>query len=108
MKNADLPLMQALKGRAKPKGNTTFDKFEPPRTFEIHHHEIPGLPGKRVGEHISVNLKGQVHSQHEGKTVVHINDIKPDSSEMTKESYPDKKTPSHSGAIVTTQESHNP
>jgi hypothetical protein len=57
--------------------------MEGPRTFSIEHKEIPGLPGKKVGEGISVKLTGHVHSQHnDGHMVMHVDSVKPDSSEM--------------------------
>jgi hypothetical protein len=92
MKNANLPIIQALKGRAKPRPSTTFDQFEMPRTFEVQHHEIPGLPGRKVGEKLSVRLQGHVHSQHaDGKTVIHVASVKPDSDEMKEKTNPDSE-----------------
>ncbi len=102
MKNDHLPLIQALKGRAKPKPKpeTPLPQFEPPRTFEIQHHEIPGLPGKKVGEHLSVHLEGKVHMQHaDGHAVMHVSTVKPDTNEMTDAANPGRKTPSESGAV---------
>lgn len=108
MKNEDHPLMQALKAHAKPSG-PAFVPMEGPRTFEINHDEIPGLPGKAVGEHISVHLEGHIHSQHnDGHAVMHVAEVKPDTNEMTAKENPGRKTPSGSGAIVTTQESRTP
>lgn len=110
MKNDGIPLIQALKGRAQPKGHAPLPQFEGPRSFDLQHHEIPGLPGKHVGEHISVTLHGHVHSQHsDGHAVMHVASVKPDSTEMTKKEHPDMATPSKSGAVnVQTQESHAP
>lgn len=109
MKNENHPLIQALKGRSKsPVAKDPFPAFDSPRTFEVQHTEIPGLPGKHVGEHISVRLEGHVHSQHnDGKTIMHVASVKPDSTEMTQKENPDKVTPSKSGAVsVQTQQSH--
>jgi hypothetical protein len=107
--NENSPLIQALKGRAKPKPETSFDQFEPPRSFEIKHEEIPGLPGRKVGEKLSVRLEGHIHSQHnDGRSVMHVASVKPDTDAMTAKEHPDLKTPSKSGAVVTTQESHVP
>lgn len=110
MRNENSPLIQALKGRVKPKESTSFDKFEPPRTFQIKHGEVPGLPGRPVGEHVSVRIHGKIHSQSaDGHAIVHVDrvDAKPDSSDRTKEDYPDLKANSKSGALrVQTEESH--
>ncbi len=98
--NENSPLIQALKGKAKPKGETSFDEFKPPRTFEIHHGEVPGLPGRQVGEPITVSLSGHIHSQHnEGHAVMHVDEVKPDTNKMTEKEHPDLKTPSKSGAV---------
>jgi hypothetical protein len=107
MKNDNSPLIQALKGRTRPKLENALPQFEAPRAITIHHHEIPGLPGRRIGEQISVRLQGHIHSQNnDGHTVVHVSSVKPDSEGMEKEGNPDEKEPkSH---IVTTQESHAP
>lgn len=111
MKNDNSPLIQALRGKAKPKPSTEFDKFEPPRTFQVHHGEVPGLPGRRVGDQISVSLHGKIHSQSaDGHAIVHVDRVeaKPDSMDRTKENYPDFKATSRSGAIrVQTEESHS-
>lgn len=108
MKNDHLPLLQALRGRSKPKTDSV-QPIEMPRAFEIQHHEIPGLPGKKVGDHISVNLAGHIHSQNnDGHAVMHVSSVKPDSTEMTDKANPGRKTPSMTGAAVTTQESHAP
>lgn len=93
MKNENLPLIQALKGRSKKGSVESFHSFEPPRTFQLQHHEIPGLPGKKIGETISVNLKGKVHMQHaDGHAVMHVTSVKPDSQEMADKTNPDKAT----------------
>lgn len=107
MKNDHLPIIQALKGRSKPKGDTSLPQFEAPRTFEIQHSEIPGLPGRKVGEHISVTLQGHVHSQsNDGRAVMHVSSVKPDSEAMTKEENPEAgKSPKE--IRVQTQESHS-
>lgn len=107
MKNSDHPLMQALKARnssGKPPEHP-FAEFEAPRSFEIKHAEIPSLPGKKVGDAISVRLEGHVHSQNnDGHAVMHVSSVKPDSSEMKDAENPDEKeTP-----LVRTQESHAP
>lgn len=112
MKNSDHPLMQALKSKnssGKPPEHP-FAQFEAPRSFEINHEEIPGLPGKKVGEAISVRLEGHVHSQNnDGHAVMHVASVKPDSTEMTDKENEGRKTPSESGAVsVKTQESHAP
>ncbi len=74
--------------------------MEMPRSFELKHDEIPGLAGHKVGEHISVNLDGHVHSQSaDGHAIMHVASVKPDSTEMTKENNPERKTPSESGAV---------
>jgi len=72
MKNDNHPLVKAMQSRIKSSG-PPFAPMQGPRTFEIQHHEIPGLPGRRVGEPITVSLKGHIHSQHnDGKAVMHV------------------------------------
>lgn len=94
MKNSHLPLIQALKNRMKPK-EEMLGPAEAPRTFELSHDEIPGLAGHQVGEHISVNLAGQIHSQHaDGHAIMHVASVKPDSNEMVSKENPDRVTPS--------------
>lgn len=108
MKNESHPLMRALKARMRPSG-PAFAPEEGPRTFTVKHTEIPGLPGKKVGEDISVHLHGHIHSQsNDGHAVIHVAAVKPDSTEMTQKQYPHSKTPSKTGSMVTTQESHAP
>jgi len=89
MKNETHPLMQALKAKAKPQSDS-LHSLAPSRQLTIHHHEIPGLPGRKIGEQISVNLKGRIHSQSaDGHAVMHVASIKPDSdseNEKTQES----------------------
>lgn len=106
----DNPIIQAMKDRStKQVGATPFDPFDEGRLFELQHDKdtIPGLPGRRVGEGISVNLEGHVHSQHDGKTMMRVTSVKPDSTEMTAKENPDSGTPSKSGAVsVQTQQSH--
>lgn len=109
MKNENMPLIQALRGRVKSKPEPSFDQFKPSRTFQIDHSEVPGLPGRAVGDHISVNLHGKIHSQSaDGHAIMHVSSVKPDTEEGTKKEYPEQKTPSESGALVRTQESHCP
>jgi hypothetical protein len=106
----DNPIIQAMKDRSKKQvGATPFDPLDEGRLFELQHDQdtIPGLPGKRVGEAMTVNLTGHVHSQHNGKTMMRVTSVKPDSDDMTEEENPDLKTPSESGAVsVRTQQSH--
>lgn len=90
MKNSDLPLIQALKNKSNQTKGPAVPSFDQPRAFEVKHAEIPGLAGHRVGEHISVNLKGRIHSQHaNGHAVVHVSSVKPDSSQMKAKQNPD-------------------
>lgn len=85
MRNSHLPLIQAMKNRMKPK-EEPFSPPEMPRTFELKHGEVSGLAGRKVGEGISVKLKGMIHSQHaEGHAIMHVSSVKPDSDETTKE-----------------------
>lgn len=94
MKNDNLPLIQALKGKMKPKGEEPLAQFEIPRTFEVKHDEIPGLPGRPVGEAMSVRLEGHVHSQHsDGHAIMHVDSVKPDTSGIEKKQYPDQRVP---------------
>lgn len=103
MKNDSHPLIQALKFNAKPTG-PAFAPMEGPRTFEINHEEIPGLPGKRVGEKITVSLEGHIHSQNnDGKTMMHVASVKPDSDEMTAKQNPGRVTNSKSGSVADPQ-----
>ncbi len=95
MKNSHLPLLQALKGRQPAKASDLGSLDEPPRTLQIQHDEIPGLPSRKVGEKISVNLEGHVHSQHnDGHAIMHVSSVKPDSTERTAQENPEKTTPS--------------
>lgn len=106
MKNSHLPLIQALKNRMKPKEEGP--SFEAPRRFEVLHSEVPGLPGRKVGEAISVNMKGHIQSQSaDGHAVVHVSSVSPDSDEMTKKENPDASD-GPKELRVGTQESHVP
>lgn len=96
MKNDHLPLIQALKGRTKKPESFN---FEVPRIFEVKHSEIPGLPGKKIGEHITVNLRGHIADHGDGRSTIHVADVKPDSTEMTNKESPDS-------VRVITQQSH--
>lgn len=108
-RNETSPLIQALRKRAPSNSIADFHPAEMPRTFELKHHEMPNLAGQRVGSPITVSLKGHIHSQHaDGHTVMHVAAVKPDTNAMTDKANPGRKTPSDSGAIVTTQESHVP
>lgn len=105
MKGDNLPIIQALKGKQKPQSGPV-PQFEAPRTFDIHHGEVPGLPGRRVGEPITVKLEGHVHSQYnDGHAVMHVSSVKPDTSGTEKEQYPEQKVPER-GIDVRTQQSH--
>lgn len=91
MKNDHLPLIRALGKKAKPANLPDLPTFESPRVFEIKHHEITGIAGRRVGEKVSVHLRGHIHSQHnDGRTVMHVSSIKPDSDEMKDKQYPEQ------------------
>lgn len=93
MKNDHLPLIQALKGKTKSKPDSPVLPFESPRVFELQHKEIPGLPGRRVGEPITVNLHGHIHSQHnDGRTLIHVASVKPDSASMEKKENPETQS----------------
>lgn len=108
MKGDHLPIVQALKGNIKKATNNTI-AFEQPRSIEIQHHEIPGLPGRQVGEPITVQVHGHIHSQHnDGKAVMHVSSIKPDTSGTEKKQYPDQKVPERGvdEVRVRTQQSH--
>ncbi len=106
MKNSHLPLIQALKNRMKPK--EMIGPEDMPRTFELKHTDIPGLVGRKVGEGISVNLAGRIHSQHaDGHTVMHVSSVKPDSAEMDGKENPDQKN-GPKEIRVRTQESNVP
>ncbi len=99
MKNSHLPLIQALKNKLKPK--EPFSPPEMPRAFELQHSELPGLSNKKVGEPISVNVSGHIHSQNaDGHSVMHVASVKPDSGDMTKAENPEVR--------VRTQESNSP
>lgn len=108
MKGDHLPIIQALKGKIKPKAESPTLPFENPRTFELQHSEIPGLPGRRVGEPITVNLHGHIQSQHnDGHTVMHVASVKPDSEEMDAKENPETQTDSQAKEVrVRTQQSH--
>ena len=90
MKNDSHPLLQALKARSKSTANPKMEPFEMPRSLQIDHGEIPGLPGRKVGEPITVTLSGHIHSQsNDGHAVMHIASVKPDSKEMDEKESPD-------------------
>ncbi len=92
MKNSHLPIIQALKNKNKPMKEVPSPVMDFPRTFEVKHSEVPGLAGHRVGEHISVNLKGKIHSQNaDGHAILHVASVKPDSSEMKAKQNPDSE-----------------
>lgn len=89
MKNSHLPLIQALKNRLKPKEESA-GPMDMPRTFELKHNEMADLAGRKVGEGISINLRGHIQSQHsDGRAIMHVANVKPDSSEMTNKENPD-------------------
>jgi hypothetical protein len=101
VRNENSPLIKALQGRAKPKGDAPLPQFDAPRTFEIHHGEVAGLAGQKVGTPITVSLAGHIHSQNnDGHAVMHVDSVKPDSDGMTAKEHPDLKTPSKSGAVA--------
>lgn len=92
MKNDHLPIVQALKAKAKKSSTPEMPPFETPRTFEVQHSEIPGLPGRRVGEPITVNLHGHIHSQHhDGRAIIKVASVKPDSQKMAAKENPPQK-----------------
>jgi len=107
MKGDHLPIIQALKGKMKLKSkHTAFDTFEPPRSLQVNHHEVPGLPGRKVGESISVRLHGHIHSQNsEGHAIVHVSSVKPDSSQSDNSEYPEQKPTMKKPLLVQTQQS---
>lgn len=103
MKHANMPLIQALKGRSKLKPTET---LEGPRIFEVKHDEVTGLPGRKVGDQISVHLTGRIHSQHaDGHALIHVDHVKPDTSAMDHKEDP-VNGPSRT-LNVRTQESHS-
>lgn len=82
----DNPLVSALsKGRATPPSI----KFEdvPSRTLEVNHSEIPGLPGRHPGEHITVSVQGHISSHGDGTSTLQVHHIAPDSPAMDKEEF---------------------
>lgn len=107
MKNDHLPLIQALKARSKKKSepDVSIPPFESLRTFDVQHSEIPGLPGRRIGEPITVNLHGHIHSQHsDGRAVIKVASVKPDTKEMDAKENPDTKETKE--MRIGTQQSH--
>lgn len=109
MKGDELPIIQALKGKQKSKGETPLPQLEAPRSVMVHHSEIPGLPGRQVGETVAVRLEGHIHSQHnDGHAIVHVNSIKPDTSSTEKKQYPEQNVPERGvdQVRVRTQQSH--
>lgn len=95
MRNENAPLIKAMQGRKKSSGPIPLPQFDAPRTFEIHHGEVNGLAGQKVGTQVAVNLQGHIHSQHaDGHAVMHVDSVKPDSTAMTAKEHPDLKTPS--------------
>lgn len=108
MRGDHLPIIQALKNRQKSKA-APVQGPDLPRTLMVHHHEIPGLPGRKVGEPVTVRIQGHIHSQsNDGHAVVHVASIKPDSSETEKKQYPEQNVPERGIAEVRvrTQQSH--
>lgn len=100
MKNNNLPIIQALKAKMRPKGEPTIHDFQSPRTFEIQHHEIPGLVNKKVGDPVTVSLTGQINSQHsDGKAIMHVASVKQSGDSPKADNPP---------VSVRTQESHAP
>lgn len=81
MKNDNLPLVKALQNRGKKGTPANVLPIQAPRTFELKHDEITGLPGRKVGDSISVHLHGHIQSQHnEGHAVMHVSSVKPDTN----------------------------
>lgn len=95
MKNSNHPLIKALQSKTnKPFSGPMNAPMEGPRHFEIGHHELPNLAGQKVGTPITVSLKGHIHSQHhDGKAVMHVDSVKPDSSDMENKQNPDSDAP---------------
>lgn len=109
MKNDNLPLVQALRNSGKKGTPANVPEIQAPRTIMVHHSEIPGLPGRRVGEPVTVNIQGHIHSQHaDGHAIVHVSSVKPDTSGTEKSQYPDQKVPERGvdQVRVRTQQSH--
>lgn len=82
----DNPLVSALgKNRAIPPSI----KFEdvPSRMLEVHHSEIPGLPGRKPGEHITVSVQGHISSHEDGKSTLQVHHVAPDSEAMDEEEF---------------------
>lgn len=78
------PLVQAMnKGKAKPP-SIDFETV-PSRELKVEHSEIPGLPGKHPGEHITVSVQGHISHHEDGHSVMQVHHIAPDSP--TKESF---------------------
>lgn len=81
------PLVDAL-GKGKSTAPSLDFETMPSRMLEVHHSEIPGLPGKYPGEKITVRLEG--HISHPGATssIMQVHHISPDSP--TEESFGSK------------------
>lgn len=87
MRNKSNPLAEAMGHKATP---PSIDfKDVPSRQIEIHHSEIPGLPGRHVGEHITVSLQGHIASHEDGHSVLEVHHVAPDSP--TEESFGTKE-----------------
>lgn len=62
------------------------DFDEVPTYLNLKHSDIPGLPGRKVGETVTVRVSGHIQSQHnDGHAVMEVHDVSPDSP--TKESF---------------------
>lgn len=88
MKNEDHPLVRALsRDKGSAGGDSKMLDFdEIPTYLNLKHSDIPGLPGRKVGEQITVNVSGHIHSQHnDGHAVMEVHHIAPDSP--TEESF---------------------
>ena len=92
MKGDQNPIVQALH-RKKSKGPDTALHLMPmARTFELRHHEIPNLKGKKVGEPLSVHVHGTVHSQHEdGHAMMNVESVKEEQGEPASEQSPQEE-----------------
>lgn len=79
----DNPLVSAL-GRNRETPESI--KFEdvPSRLLQVHHSEIPGLPGMHPGEHITVNVQGHLSHHGDGTSTLQVHHIAPDSPAIDK------------------------
>lgn len=112
MKNANHPLVAAMRRNKKAEPESDMPLMMPKPMIDLHHKDLPSLQNKKPGDMMAVNVYGMIKSIHDdGRASMEVHRMKEDDDgdddddvEMKESNAPDKNLKE---IRVTTQETHS-